>query len=84
MWHQEYIIEVRLVVYSYLFDIAYNSLFIDHRIGQKDITKALAQLDISKLQCYICGPPPMTEDMLRILLTECHVDSHLIHYEKWW
>ncbi len=53
------------------------------RMCKDDIQAAVSLLDMSMLQCYVCGPPPMTEDIL-ILLASCGVKDHQIHHEKWW
>ena len=33
------------------------------------------------LHCFVCGPPPMTEDMLAAL-KDLGVEH--IHFERWW
>ena len=56
----------------------------DRRISEGDVRQALSQLDESSLQCYICGPPPMTEDILTTVTSQCGLDTDRVHYEKWW
>lgn len=54
------------------------------RMSNSDIRQALSLVDTSSLQCYICGPPPMTEDILSMVTTQCGVATDRVHYEKWW
>ena len=48
-----------------------------------DVGRALSGLDVSRLLCYICGPPPMIEDV-PIFLRHFGVHSDCIRIEKWW
>ena len=53
------------------------------RMRKDDVGRALSRLDVSRLLCFICGPPPMIED-IQILLRDLGVGSDCIHIEKWW
>lgn len=54
------------------------------RISAADVTEAVGGLEREGLGCYLCGPPPMTEAMMEVLVGECGLRHQQIHYEKWW
>lgn len=53
------------------------------RLQKDDLGRAVARLDVTRLQCFICGPPPMIED-LQIVLRDLGVDLGCVNFEKWW
>ena len=53
-------------------------------MSSMDVMNAVKTLGKERLQCYLCGPSPMTESMMHTLVTHCGLNSSQIHYEKWW
>ncbi len=53
-------------------------------MSTSDVVEALRGLNIEKVRCYLCGPPPMTESMMETLIRHCGILTNQIHYEKWW
>ena len=53
------------------------------RFQKDDLERAVARLDVTRLRCFICGPPPMIED-IETVLRNLGVDSGCINVEKWW
>ncbi|XP_065053125.1 oxidoreductase NAD-binding domain-containing protein 1-like isoform X2 [Rhopilema esculentum] len=55
------------------------------RINAVDVSNALKTLSTGKqgVQCFLCGPPPMIQNMIQIL-KENGVNSTDINYEQWW
>lgn len=53
------------------------------RLQAADVAGAILGLDPSRLQCFICGPPPMIEDV-QTFLRDGGVTTECVHVEKWW
>ncbi|KAK8722473.1 hypothetical protein OTU49_012233, partial [Cherax quadricarinatus] len=53
------------------------------RITQEVLKSAIDSLDTSSLKTFICGPPPMIENINQHLLS-CGLLQNQIFYEKWW
>ncbi|KAL5466981.1 hypothetical protein EMCRGX_G031146 [Ephydatia muelleri] len=53
------------------------------RITREDLTQAVATLDLLNLFCFVCGPPPMTDNVIQCL-RDVGVPQNCIQYEKWW
>ena len=53
------------------------------RISHSTIQEAISGLDRSNCTCFICGPPPMIQDVTDIL-RKLDIAEHRIHFEKWW
>ena len=55
-----------------------------NRISHKDIHDAVQQLTDNKgLQCFLCGPPPMIQSMVKYL-KDSGMNQSDIHFEQWW
>ncbi|XP_068235451.1 oxidoreductase NAD-binding domain-containing protein 1-like [Palaemon carinicauda] len=52
-------------------------------ITQDNLRSALKVLDTSTLRTFVCGPPPMIENIKDNLLV-CGLSRNQILYEKWW
>ncbi|XP_064097013.1 oxidoreductase NAD-binding domain-containing protein 1-like [Macrobrachium nipponense] len=52
-------------------------------ITQDVLRSSLKTLDTSALQTFVCGPPPMIENIKDHLLV-CGLSQNKIFYEKWW
>ncbi|XP_066972681.1 oxidoreductase NAD-binding domain-containing protein 1-like isoform X2 [Macrobrachium rosenbergii] len=52
-------------------------------ITQDVLRSSLKTLDTSGLQTFVCGPPPMIENIKDHLLV-CGLSQNQIFYEKWW
>ena len=48
-----------------------------------DVVEAIQGLDHSRLRCFICGPPPMIED-IQTYLRDGGIATECIFIEKWW
>ena len=57
--------------------------YIDCRIDANILREFVLNLNISKLQTYICGPPPMIESVAANL-SQIGIAKEDINYEKWW
>lgn len=53
------------------------------RITQETLKSALESLDTSSLKTFVCGPPPMIEEINDHLLA-CGLLQNQVLYEKWW
>lgn len=53
-------------------------------ISTADVAAAVGSLDSATMSCYLCGPPPMTESLIEILVANCKLSHSQIHCEKWW
>ncbi|RDD42780.1 Oxidoreductase NAD-binding domain-containing protein 1 [Trichoplax sp. H2] len=56
---------------------------LSHRIDPSVLRESVLNLNISKMQTYICGPPPMIESVASNLL-QIGLAEDDIKYEKWW
>lgn len=60
-----------------------NKQNVQGRISHSTIQEAISGLDRSNFTCFICGPPPMIQDVTDIL-RKLEIAEHRIHFEKWW
>ncbi|KAG7176688.1 Oxidoreductase NAD-binding domain-containing protein 1-like [Homarus americanus] len=60
-----------------------SSLVTYGHITHEVLKSSVASLDVSSLKTFICGPPPMIENINKHLLA-CGLLQHQILYEKWW
>lgn len=57
----------------------------NQRLDRKTLASILHNefTDVKNIDCYLCGPSSMIDDIDRILL-DLHVPNDQIKYEKWW
>ena len=60
-----------------------SSLAHRRRMTSGDVSCAVSKLKQTRLQSYICGPPPMIEEVEK-MLNSCGVDPGRVFAEKWW
>lgn len=53
------------------------------RINESRLQEAVSSLDRNRLICYICGPPPMIQQITEILY-KMDIEESRILFEKWW
>ena len=53
------------------------------RINESRLQEAVSSLDRNRLICYICGPPPMIQQITEILY-KMDIEENRILFEKWW
>ena len=53
------------------------------RINESRLQEAVSSLDRNRLICYICGPPPMIQQITEILY-KMGIEESRILFEKWW
>ncbi|XP_062514223.1 oxidoreductase NAD-binding domain-containing protein 1-like [Corticium candelabrum] len=53
------------------------------RINSHVLHEKIQSLDRRRLLCYVCGPPPMSESVCK-MLEHTGIDESQILYEKWW
>lgn len=41
-------------------------------------------LDLEHVQAYMCGPPPMMEDMQAMLVQQLKLREEQVRFERWW
>ncbi|XP_033103167.1 oxidoreductase NAD-binding domain-containing protein 1-like [Anneissia japonica] len=64
-------------------DVPIDGVYAKGRIQESDLARVVNEFGADKLKCYICGPPPMIEDMeAKLLKLKLNPDN--LHYEKWW
>ncbi|XP_071951337.1 oxidoreductase NAD-binding domain-containing protein 1-like isoform X2 [Antedon mediterranea] len=64
-------------------DVSSDNKYTQGRIQDSHLASAVQEFGSENLECYICGPPPMIEDMESSLL-KLNMKPENVHYEKWW
>lgn len=58
--------------------------FEQRRLAHSDIKSVVEQDDPCSWVTYVCGPPAMTDKIVKYISHDLKISKDRIHYEKWW